>query len=136
MMLSVEDLQIHYATRDGVARAVDGACFQVPEGKIVGLVGESGCGKTTAVRAIMGVLSENGRRAGGRVVFKGTADRREEHPAAAVARDRLRAAKRHELARPGLYGRRADRRGADQARRRLALGREGARRPSCSTWWA
>jgi peptide/nickel transport system ATP-binding protein len=70
-LLSVEDLQIHYATRDGVARAVDGASFVVPEGKIVGLVGESGCGKTTAVRAIMGVLSENGRRAGGRVVFKG-----------------------------------------------------------------
>jgi len=71
-MLSVEALQIHYATRDGVARAVDGASFQVPEGKIVGLVGESGCGKTTAVRAIMGVLSENGWRAGGKVVFKGT----------------------------------------------------------------
>src|SRR3954467_14124974 len=70
-MLSVEDLEIHYATRDGVARAVDGASFVVPEGKIVGLVGESGCGKTTAVRAIMGVLSENGRRAGGRGVFRG-----------------------------------------------------------------
>jgi peptide/nickel transport system ATP-binding protein len=73
MMLTVEDLQIHYATRDGVARAVDGATFAVPEGKIVGLVGESGCGKTTAVRAIMGVLAENGRRAGGKVVFKGRA---------------------------------------------------------------
>ena len=71
MMLSVEDLQIHYATRDGVARAVDGASFAVPEGRIVGLVGESGCGKTTAVRAIMGVLAENGWRAGGRVLFKG-----------------------------------------------------------------
>ena len=71
MMLSVEDLQIHYRTRDGVARAVDGASFAVPEGKIVGLVGESGCGKTTAVRAIMGVLAENGSRAGGRIVFKG-----------------------------------------------------------------
>ena len=73
MMLSVEDLQIHYATRDGTVRAVDGASFEVPEGKIVGLVGESGCGKTTAVRAIMGVLAENGRQAGGRVVFKGRA---------------------------------------------------------------
>ena len=70
-LLSVEDLQIHYATRDGVVRAVDGASFTVPEGRIVGLVGESGCGKTTAVRAVMGVLSENGRRAGGRIVFKG-----------------------------------------------------------------
>ena len=71
MMLQVENLQVHYATRDGVARAVDGASFAVPEGKIVGLVGESGCGKTTAVRAIMGVLPENGKRAGGKVVFKG-----------------------------------------------------------------
>ncbi|WP_421996601.1 ABC transporter ATP-binding protein [Reyranella sp.] len=71
MMLEVDDLQIHYGTRDGAARAVDGASFVVPEGRIVGLVGESGCGKTTTVRAIMGVLSENGRQAGGRVVFKG-----------------------------------------------------------------
>src|SRR5437868_11112516 len=73
MMLSVEDLEIHYRTRDGVTRAVDGASFVVPEGRIVGLVGESGCGKTTAVRAIMGVLAENGRQAGGRIVFKGQA---------------------------------------------------------------
>ncbi|MFI4999582.1 MAG: ABC transporter ATP-binding protein [Reyranellales bacterium] len=73
MILEVEDLQIHYSTRAGTVRAVDGASFAVPEGRIVGLVGESGCGKTTAVRAIMGVLAENGRRAGGRVVFKGQA---------------------------------------------------------------
>jgi peptide/nickel transport system ATP-binding protein len=71
MILEVEELQIHYSTRTGVVRAVDGASFAVPEGRIVGLVGESGCGKTTAVRAIMGVLAENGRRAGGRVTFKG-----------------------------------------------------------------
>jgi peptide/nickel transport system ATP-binding protein len=71
MILEVDNLQIHYRTREGVARAVDGASFTVPEGKIVGLVGESGCGKTTAVRAIMGVLADNGRRTGGRVVFKG-----------------------------------------------------------------
>ncbi len=71
MILDVDALQIHYRTRDGAVRAVDGASFRVPEGRIVGLVGESGCGKTTAVRAIMGVLAENGHRAGGRLVFKG-----------------------------------------------------------------
>jgi peptide/nickel transport system ATP-binding protein len=71
MILEVDGLQIEYATRGGAVRAVDGASFAVPEGRIVGLVGESGCGKTTAVRAIMGVLAENGRRAGGRVLFKG-----------------------------------------------------------------
>src|SRR5579872_4375255 len=70
-VLEVTGLQIHYSTRDGTVRAVDGASFAVPEGKVVGLVGESGCGKTTAVRSIMGVLAENGRRAGGRIVFKG-----------------------------------------------------------------
>jgi peptide/nickel transport system ATP-binding protein len=73
MILEVDGLQIHYSTRAGTVRAVDGASFAVPEGRIVGLVGESGCGKTTAVRAIMGVLAENGRRAGGKVVFKGQA---------------------------------------------------------------
>ena len=71
MILDVEELRIEYATRGGAVRAVDGASFAVPPGRIVGLVGESGCGKTTAVRAIMGVLAENGRRAGGRVSFKG-----------------------------------------------------------------
>ena len=81
-LLAVEDLQIHYATRDGVARAVDGARFAVPEGKIVGLVGESGCGKTTAVRAIMGVLAENGRRAGGRDRLQGRSRSTRQRPRA------------------------------------------------------
>jgi peptide/nickel transport system ATP-binding protein len=43
----------------------------VPEGAAVGLVGESGCGKTTAVRAIMGVMPGNARIVGGRIVFDG-----------------------------------------------------------------
>jgi peptide/nickel transport system ATP-binding protein len=71
MILDVDNLKIHYRTRAGAVHAVDSASFAVPEGRIVGLVGESGCGKTTAVRAIMGVLAENGYRAGGRLVFKG-----------------------------------------------------------------
>ena len=71
MILYVDNLKIQYRTRAGAVHAVDGASFVVPEGRIVGLVGESGCGKTTAVRAIMGVLAENGYRAGGRLVFKG-----------------------------------------------------------------
>ena len=76
MILAVDGPANPLRTRDGAVRAVDGASFAVPEGRIVGLVGESGCGKTTAVRAIMGVLAENGRRAGGRVIFKGQDDRR------------------------------------------------------------
>src|ERR1041385_4999812 len=73
MILSVEDLRVHYRDKSGETRAVDGASFVVPQGQIVGLVGESGCGKTTAARAIMGVLPGNGRQAGGRIVFDGRA---------------------------------------------------------------
>ena len=72
-LLEVRGLRTYFHTDRGLFRAVDGIDFSVDRGKTVGLVGESGCGKTTAVRAIMGVLAENGRQAGGRVVFKGQA---------------------------------------------------------------
>jgi len=99
-----------------VARAVDGASFVVPKGRIVGLVGESGCGKTTAVRAIMGVLAENGWRAGGRVAFKGPGDRRDEHrpllwrDIAYVPQSAMSSLE------SGLHGGVIDRRSTDQAR--------------------
>ena len=78
-LLSVENLQVHYRTGaptgaptgGGVVRAVDGATLSVEAGSILGLVGESGCGKTTLGRAVMGVLPDAGRIAGGRVVFEG-----------------------------------------------------------------
>ena len=70
-ILSVEDLAVEYRTARGVVRAVDGASFEVPEASVVGLVGESGCGKTTVARAVTGVIPSNARIAGGRLVFKG-----------------------------------------------------------------
>jgi peptide/nickel transport system ATP-binding protein len=70
-ILSVEDLVVEYITSRGVVRAVDGASFRVPEASVVGLVGESGCGKTTAARAITGVVPSNASIASGRIVFKG-----------------------------------------------------------------
>jgi peptide/nickel transport system ATP-binding protein len=69
-LLRVTDLRTSFFTSDGEIRAVDGVSFDISDGETVGLVGESGCGKTTAVRAVMGVLAENGRRAGGQVRFK------------------------------------------------------------------
>ena len=71
MLLSVRDFQVHYASRGGMVRAVDGVDLEVPAGSIVGLVGESGCGKSTLGRALMGVLPEAARVAGGSVVFEG-----------------------------------------------------------------
>jgi peptide/nickel transport system ATP-binding protein len=71
-VLSVQDLHVHYKTDRGVAQAVRGASFEVPEGEVVGVVGESGCGKTTLARAIIGVMPKAARIAGGRLIFQGT----------------------------------------------------------------
>src|SRR5690349_5254022 len=70
-LLSVQDLRVSYRTPRGEARAVDGARLELPQGALLGLVGESGCGKTTLARAIMGVLPRNAGILGGRVVFDG-----------------------------------------------------------------
>ena len=71
MILSIEDLKIQYRTDRGITQAVDGATFGVPEGQAVGLVGESGCGKTTVARAINGVMAKNASIVGGKVIFDG-----------------------------------------------------------------
>ncbi|MBL8691851.1 MAG: ABC transporter ATP-binding protein [Rhodospirillaceae bacterium] len=70
-VLSVQDLKVHYRTDRGVAQAVRGASFEVPEGQVVGVVGESGCGKTTLARAIMGVMPKTASIAGGKLLFDG-----------------------------------------------------------------
>ena len=70
-LLSLRNLQVHYRSRAGTIRAVDGADLEVPAGSIVGLVGESGCGKSTLGRALMGVLPDAARIAGGTITFEG-----------------------------------------------------------------
>jgi peptide/nickel transport system ATP-binding protein len=71
-LLAVDDLHLEYRTAGGRIRAVAGASFAVPEGAAVGLVGESGCGKTTVARAIMGVMPRNAAITGGTLRFRGT----------------------------------------------------------------
>src|ERR1700752_1134970 len=70
-LLSVRSLHVHYFTPQGTVRAVDGADLDVPAGSIVGLVGESGCGKSTFGRALMGVLPSTARVAAGSILFEG-----------------------------------------------------------------
>ena len=70
-LLQVRDLRTEFATRAGVARAVDGVSFDVHAGEIVGLVGESGSGKSVTGYSILGLIDAPGRIAGGSVQFDG-----------------------------------------------------------------
>jgi peptide/nickel transport system ATP-binding protein len=70
-ILSLDGLVIDYATERGIVRAVDRGTFHVPRGEIVGLVGESGCGKTTLARAVTGVMARNACVPLGSIQFEG-----------------------------------------------------------------
>ena len=71
-LLAVRDLRVDFATDQGVAQVLDRISLAIGEGEVVGLVGESGCGKTTLARAILGILPANAARIrGGEVLFKG-----------------------------------------------------------------
>jgi peptide/nickel transport system ATP-binding protein len=70
-LLSVENLQTHITMRSGVVRAVDGVSFMVESGETLGIVGESGCGKTMTAMSIMRLLPKGGRIAGGTIRLQG-----------------------------------------------------------------
>ena len=55
-LLEVTDLRTQFFTRDGVVRAVNGVSFHVDRGEALGLVGESGCGKSVSALSIMGLM--------------------------------------------------------------------------------
>jgi peptide/nickel transport system ATP-binding protein len=68
-LLTVEELQVTFAMRANRVTAVDDVSFSVEPGECVGIVGESGCGKTTTGMAIMRLLAGNGTISGGRILF-------------------------------------------------------------------
>lgn len=70
-VLETKELKSYFYTEKGVAKAVDGVNITIPKGKIIGLVGESGCGKSMTARSIMGLLKYPGKIAGGSILFEG-----------------------------------------------------------------
>jgi oligopeptide/dipeptide ABC transporter ATP-binding protein len=70
LLLKVSDLRTHFFTEDGVVKAVDGVDFDIRGGEILGLVGESGCGKSVTVLSIMRLVGVPGRIVSGEVIFE------------------------------------------------------------------
>ena len=71
-LLHIENLRIDFKMRNGQVRAVEDVSLEVAPGECVGIVGESGCGKTTTGLAVMRLLAGNGRISGGSIEFEGT----------------------------------------------------------------
>jgi peptide/nickel transport system ATP-binding protein len=87
-LLSVRELEVSYGTDRGPARVLDRISLDIAAGEVVGLVGESGCGKTTLARAVLGILPPGAARVhGGEILFKGR-DLLHEDPR--VVNDRVR----------------------------------------------
>src|SRR6266498_1758855 len=70
-LLEVTNLQTHFPTRAGLVRAVDGVSFYLDSGELLGLVGESGCGKSITALSIMRLIAPPGKIVGGEITFDG-----------------------------------------------------------------
>jgi peptide/nickel transport system ATP-binding protein/oligopeptide transport system ATP-binding protein len=70
-VLRVEGLKTHFKTQDGAVKAVDGIDFHVNQSRTLGIVGESGCGKSVTSLSIMRLLPRNGRSIAGRILLEG-----------------------------------------------------------------
>lgn len=70
-ILEIKDLKIYYKTSKGYIKAIDGVSFKLNKGESVGLVGESGCGKTSVAMAIMKLLPNNAEIISGQILFRG-----------------------------------------------------------------
>jgi oligopeptide/dipeptide ABC transporter, ATP-binding protein, C-terminal domain len=70
-VLSVRDLRVEFVTRRGLLKAIDGVSFDIAPGEVLGVVGESGAGKSVTGSAVIGLIEPPGRIAGGEIRLKG-----------------------------------------------------------------
>jgi len=71
VILELENLRTHFFTRDGVVRAVDGVSYRLAKGETLGVVGESGCGKSITALSILRLVPPPGRIVGGAIRYEG-----------------------------------------------------------------
>jgi peptide/nickel transport system ATP-binding protein len=69
-VVEIEDLHVHFRTRLGIVRAVNGVSLSVPRGQVLGVVGESGCGKSVMALAVMQLVPPPGEIVNGRIVLR------------------------------------------------------------------
>ena len=74
-LLEIIDLEVRFDLDQGVVRAVDGVSFQVDNREIVGIIGESGCGKTVTAQAVMRIVPSPGRITAGKILFHSNGNR-------------------------------------------------------------
>src|SRR3712207_3545603 len=70
-VLSVRDLRVEFVTRRGILKAIDGISFDIGKGEVLGVVGESGAGKSVTGSAVIGLIDPPGRIAGGEIRLSG-----------------------------------------------------------------
>lgn len=70
-VLSVRDLRVEFVTRRGILKAIDGISFDIGRGEVLGVVGESGAGKSVTGSAVIGLIDPPGRIAGGEILLDG-----------------------------------------------------------------
>src|SRR5262245_31093330 len=69
LLVEVKHLRIQFPVRDGVVKAVDGATFDIRRGQTLGIIGESGCGKSIAAKALLNMVPKPGRIVEGEIIF-------------------------------------------------------------------
>ena len=70
-LLEINNLQTQFPTRAGIVKAVNDVSFYIDEGELLGLVGESGCGKSITALSLMRLIAPPGKIVGGEILFKG-----------------------------------------------------------------
>lgn len=69
LLVEIKDLKVEFDVRDGIVKAVDGATFEIRRGQTMGVIGESGCGKSMTAKAVMNMIPRPGKIVGGEILY-------------------------------------------------------------------